>query len=151
MAIREPTTTTLLNQHKPLTAIRTLALTQTWKCCLHNLSRNSSLQQSETTVEIHNQSQCRVMDPSPNRYMCNTLPHVRFREHCGRGKQKDCKSHRIRKCAVRFLASTNVRSYTHKVSLTWLPKHELNKDSTHRHVQRNGEKSTKPTCRTVGN
>ena len=45
----------------------------------------------------------------------------------------DRRSQRIREVVVRLsLLATYISIYTHKVSLTWLPKHELNKDDTNK-------------------
>lgn len=36
--------------------------------------------------------------------------------------------------SIELLSSRNVRDYTHEISLTWLPKSELNKDDINRHI-----------------
>lgn len=61
-----------------------------------------------------------------------------FREHCRR--RKIVKGQRIRDFAVR-LSTINVRSYTHKVSPTWLPKHELNREDSNKHANVDREAS----------
>lgn len=51
---------------------------------------------------------------------------------------KDWKSQRSRELAVR-LFSRNVRNYTHEVSSTWMPKHDLSKDETNNPANIEGE------------
>lgn len=43
-----------------------------------------------------------------------------------------------------IMSPSNIISYTHKVSLTWLPKCELNKNDTNRQAKLDGEKPTTP-------
>lgn len=64
---------------------------------------NVSLQQTEKTIENHRHSNCRVVEPSPNRYIYETLLHLRFRKQGRkRGGKIDCKSQEIGVCAKRF-------------------------------------------------
>lgn len=54
-----------------------------------------------------------------------------FCRHIHRSGRKDSKSQKIKELAVRMFP-TDVGSYTHKVSPTWLAKHGLDRD-TDRH------------------
>lgn len=58
--------------------------------------------------------------------LLNTLE-LRCRDHCGRAGWKDCKNLRNRDFAVR-LSPRNVKSYMHKISPSWLSKHEDNNE-----------------------
>lgn len=76
---------------------------------------NFSFQHTETTPANPNQSNCRAVEPSPNGYVHEAFPYLRLREHCQRGRQKNCKSQRIRSSL--WLSLRNVGSYTHRATL----------------------------------
>lgn len=69
----------------------------------------------ETITENHNQR--RVVEPSLQ-YVYRKIPHLRLREQWERGDRK----------TVRTRGPGSL-CHTYKVSLTWLPKYNLNKDS----------------------
>lgn len=62
------------------------------------------------------------MDTSTTKLLQLTL-----REHCGRGSRKIVKA-RGSGSLLQDSVSSNIKSYIHKVSPTWPPKHELDKD-----------------------
>ena len=66
----------------------------------------------------------RVVEPSPQGEICNRTPTPRAQGSLGKRERLQ----KLEELAVR-LSPRNVRSYTHKTSPTWLPKHELSKDS----------------------
>lgn len=65
---------------------------------------------------------------------------------------KDSKSQKIGEFAMR-LSSRSFKSSSHKLSLTQLPNHEVNKDNNERLVNVDGERSRglNTTQRTIGN
>lgn len=76
-----------------------------------------------------------LWSPVPMAASRKQLPHLRPRKHCARCHRivrarvkHDKHSERERAFAVRCWSSSNVGSYTHEASQTWLPKHELSKD-----------------------
>lgn len=46
------------------------------------------------------------------------------------------------------MSPSNVRSYTYKVSPTWMPKHERNKDNTNEYAKHDKEKPIGPQLNT---
>ena len=50
------------------------------KCSSHPSLRKHYLKQEETTTETHNSSKYRVVEPSPNRYICSTAPASKSQE-----------------------------------------------------------------------
>lgn len=81
----------------------------------------------ETTSEHHNQPKCRVVRPSPNWHIYNKTSTLRLRENYGGGDGKTVRA-RGSGSWLQDCASWNIRSYSHKLSPTWLPNQELNKD-----------------------
>jgi hypothetical protein len=45
---------------------------------------------------------------------------------------------------AKIVSLSKIRSYTHKVSPTWLPTHELNKNDTNTHAEVDGENPSRP-------
>lgn len=65
-----------------------------------------------------------------NCYIFNEVPHLKFREHCGR-RIKKTKSQQTRVYAVRWLSSRDDdRSCIHEISTTQLPRQNLYNDLT---------------------
>jgi hypothetical protein len=63
-------------------------------------------------------SKCRVVDPSPNKYIYKTIPVRKTQGTLEKGEQKDCESQRIREFAVRLHSpgmsgTTPVKSHQH--------------------------------------
>lgn len=98
-----------------------------------------------TITENHNKSLCQIVKPSPSGYTYKILPHLRLGDHCRRSARW------IISAVWLCFLGMSMATYTHKTSPTWLPKHELNKDSN-RHANINSGKSKTPqayskTCR----
>jgi hypothetical protein len=81
----------------------------------------------------------RVMGPSPNKYTYKTFPHLRLEQHFGSGNRNIIRA-RISGVCCESVSHSNVRSYTHRVSLAWLSAYELNKDDNNDRTKLNGEK-----------
>lgn len=98
----------------------------------------------------HNQKY-RVVEPSPRRQSTpHTMSIPKALDILQKMGQKDFKSQRNMEFAVKLFP--DVRSYTHRVSPTQLPNHELYNGSGHANV--NGRKFMgpfNPTQRTMGN
>lgn len=73
----------------------------------------------ETASETHNQSTHRVVETSPNGYICKTLPHLRLRNMWKRAERMT-KSKDPKFCC-KIVSPSIIGNYTHKVSLSWLP------------------------------
>jgi hypothetical protein len=75
----------------------------------------------------HNQSKCRVVEPSPNGYIYkyNSQP-----EAWGSFRRRSRKIVRARgsESLCETVSPSNARNYTHKVSPIWLPKQGLTKE-----------------------
>ena len=70
------------------------------------------------------------------------LLHLRPRDHCGE-RELRLQESKHSKFAVRLtVSSRKARSCTSQVSLIWLPKHALNKDSTDRHANLDERKAS---------
>lgn len=63
-----------------------------------------------------------------------------------KSRWEDCKIQRTGEFTVRCLSPRSVRSYTHKVSPTWLPRHELKED-----INRHAEVGERATTRQLRN
>ena len=57
--------------------------------------------------------------------------------------QKNCKGQDQGVCC-HTVSSMNIKSYTHNISPTWLPKRGLRQDDINRHTNIDGEKATRP-------
>lgn len=69
--------------------------------------------------------------PRPNGHFYNTIPAFKAQRLFWKREQRDCKSQRTRKSAVRLcLLKMLEKLDTHKVSSTWLPKEDLKKTPT---------------------
>ena len=108
---------------------------------------NVSLPQMETTTENHNQSKCRVVEPSPNGYIYKTLQSLKFREHCEKGVERLQESE-DRGASCEIVSPGNSRSYTHEVSQTQQLR-QLNKDNN-RLAKVDGGKTRGPLLHTRG-
>lgn len=86
----------------------------------------------------HNCSKCRAVELHPNCHIYNTAPEAEFQGSLQKTGKKDYKSQRIGEIAC----LRNVRETTLEVSPIWLPKYDLNKDTTTRHDNMEGEKIT---------
>lgn len=95
-------------------------------------------QVDEDHYKKHNQSKCRIVVPSPNEHSYKILLHLKPTEHCGWWGRK------ILGVFWENTSHSNIRSNTHKVSATWLPKNVLNMDDTRRYTKVDGEKTTRP-------
>jgi hypothetical protein len=42
----------------------------------------------QNKTKTHNQTKCRVVEPSPNEYVHKTLPHMKLKEPCRRWGEK---------------------------------------------------------------
>jgi len=80
------------------------------------------------------------MEHSLNRLQNNPTP--KAKGTLWRSGGKDCKCQRIWEFGCEIMSPSNIRRYTHKVSL-WPPKSDLNKDDTNEHVTLDGEKPTR--------
>ena len=49
-------------------------------------------------------------------------------------EENDCKSHRNREIDIKLCLPENIRWYTHNVSPTYVPIHDLSKHNTNRHA-----------------
>lgn len=67
----EPTTTTLLNQHKPQ-LILSICPSSHRLVCSSSLNKKSFLCNKQITAENHNQSKSRFMEPSPSGFIYKT-------------------------------------------------------------------------------
>jgi hypothetical protein len=73
----------------------------------------------ETKTENHSLTKCRAVDPRPKRYTYTTFPDlIKAQKQTENIGKKDYKSRRISGSVVRFLSTSIIRSYTHKVSPT---------------------------------
>lgn len=63
---------------------------------------------------------CRTVEPSPEWYIYETLPHLRLGEHWGRGNKKMVRA-RLGSC-YETVSPSSIRRYTQKVSSICLPK-----------------------------
>ena len=81
------------------------------------------------------------MEPSPNGYIYKKL--LQYREHRGRGGGKIV---RVRGSGSLLpnSVSSNIKSYIHKVSPTWLSKLELDKDGISDHAKVDYKNNQKP-------
>lgn len=113
---------------------------------------NISLHQTETITEECNQSTCRVVNLSPNCETLQPLSTLRLRDD---GRRVGRNTVRVRRSGsflwdrlLRTLEATPI--YTHKVSPTWWPTQELNKDDPTRKRQhlwlllREGQEASTP-------
>jgi hypothetical protein len=99
-------------------------------CSYHSSSGKLLFATDGDNYKSHRQSKHRAVEPSSNRYIYNTTaPKVQESGRRGRGRlcepedQEDC---------WEIVFPRNMRSTIHKVSPTWLPKHELNKKNTNK-------------------
>lgn len=99
----------------------------------HPSPRKTSLQQTETITDTHNPSKCSIVESSPNEYIYKTFLHLMLKELLYKVARLQEPENQGVCCEIVF--PRNVTSYTHKVSPTWLSKHELNKDNTDRHAK----------------
>jgi hypothetical protein len=83
----------------------------------------------------------RIVGSSSNSCICELAPASKAWGMTWKWRQNDCKSQKIR-VGCESVSHSNVRSYVQ--SLTWLPRHELNKDNTNRHPRVDERKSKRP-------
>lgn len=103
----------------------------------------SCLQKMELTIENLNWSKFRTVQPSWNWSIHNTSPTSKAQQSLWKRRQNECKSQRNRKFAM-WLCLLEISEKLHNdVSSTWLPKHDLNKDSNNRHANMEGEEANK--------
>jgi hypothetical protein len=88
---------------------------------------------AETSTEIHNQSQCRVVELSSNRCMCNAILPSKAQGTLQKKGWKDCKHQKIWKFASR-LSLLAMSSYAQNVSPTGLPERHTKKESNNMHA-----------------
>jgi hypothetical protein len=98
--------------------------------CLSPYQGNFSLQEIETNLENHNQSKCRVVELSPNGYICKTTTASKAQGRLQKGWE-DCRSQNTKEFAVCLCYN---RSCIHHVLPSRLPKQELNKDRSNKPV-----------------
>ena len=91
----------------------------------------------ETTAETYNQSQHKVMEPSLNEYIYKTTPTLEAQGILLR-RGKIVESAKGSGVFHETVFLRNVRSYTHKISLS-LPKHVQNKVTHNREAKVDGQ------------
>lgn len=101
---------------------------------------NFSFQQMDAITENQILSKCRILEPRPSGFIYKTTLTTMAQESLPRREQKGCKSQRHKECCY-TMSPRNVRSYTLKISPTWLPKHTLNKNTTIDMLMRMGKSS----------
>ena len=92
--------------------------------CVYNLYQGNFLQQMETITENLNQSECRVVEPSPKDAFTVQLLHLRLKDHCRRGDRKIVRSKgqefAVRLCLLIMTEATSIKSHQHDcLSMSW--------------------------------
>jgi hypothetical protein len=75
--------------------------------------------------------------------------HTYFARNAVEERLKDHKSQAIRQFYYEIVSFSNIKSYTRKISWTWLPKHETNKEDTNIQAKWDGKFFSRPqsyTC-----
>lgn len=100
------------------------------------------MQQTEIIKENHSQSEHRVVGPGPNVHIYQTLSQLKLREHLRSENKKRLYKPEDLGIFCKIVSPRDVRCYTHRVSPTWLPKHELytEKSSDHAYMDREKKK-----------
>lgn len=101
--------------------------------CIPNPTSKELLFVTETTTGKCNQSKCRVVELSPSDTSTTQFLNLWLGNYFGSWGRKIVKA-RWSEAYCKILTPRNFRTYTHKVSPTWLPKLALNKDNTYRYV-----------------
>jgi hypothetical protein len=65
-------------------------------------------------------AKCTVVQPNPNGYIFKMLPHLRLRKHCERVDRKNIIWEVYRNLLEDLISFFIIRSYTYKISATWL-------------------------------
>lgn len=126
---RKPTTTISLNQHSPYIyyicpyTYRYVVITPHLGNLVWNIQR--------TLQKNHNQSKCRVVEPSSKGYIYKITSAPKFQEMFWKEGQDGCKNQKIRWFSVR-LSPSYIKSYTPKVSSILLPNYKLVKNDTYK-------------------
>lgn len=100
------------------------------------------MQQIDTATDNHNQRKHRVVEPSSNRDIHNTLP--RLREHGGRRGRKTVKSQQMGEFAVRVCLLVHHKLYPDRLT-NMTAKSWLNKEDTNEHAKLRWGEAHKPS------
>lgn len=138
----EPTTVTLPSLRNSQRRFKYFSLHPRVSTVFIPHQEKPSLQQMESIIDSHNQANCRVVESSPKRYICNPTPTSEAQASLETSHK--CLSVEGTESWYENVSPRNVRSHNHKVLLTCLPQGDSNKSGTSKHAYSENGRLTRP-------